>query len=246
MDKFSEEARLRNERIQIQNRRLIELNDKKNDLIAAIAHDLKNPISSIYSVVQLMKKNSLSLELSEHLSFIDRTILSVDDILNRALDFSAKDLFYENLSSEVIQLRDTLLQIVEAYQHLAKEKNLQIHVSSYPTLKLLSSRYHLNQIISNVLSNAIKFSPSGSIVRISCVKRGESVFISVEDEGPGIKVEEISLLFKKFSRTSNNPSGLEMSTGLGLYISKKYAEMIGGELTYEPIDKGSRFVLMLS
>ena len=100
--------------------------------------------------------------------------------------------------------------------------------------------------LENLVSNAIKFSPKGTLVKIRLQDDGESGVFRIEDQGPGVREEERELLFRRFTRLSARPTGGEISTGLGLHIVHELMEAMGGSVYYEPGPRGGAcFVLTL-
>lgn len=142
-------------------------------------------------------------------------------------------------------LRDLLVSIGEKNRVRANIKGIDI-MYSLREVMLTTDIELLKEIIENLLTNAIKFSESGSMVSLSLRETNSHVYISVQDKGPGIPEEEKSLLFQRFAKLSNKPTAGESSTGLGLSITKQLVEMIRGEITCEStLGQGSTFTVIL-
>ena len=147
---------------------------------------------------------------------------------------------------EVIDLAKRIKEDLALLKPMAEKKNiaLEVQLPKEPYWVKTDKRI-FSQIVDNLVSNAIKFSPADKKVRILVKTLENKHRLEVEDQGPGILPEEEVKLFKDFARLSAKPTGDESSTGLGLSTSKKFAEMLNAELFYErPLGTGARFVLM--
>ena len=131
------------------------------------------------------------------------------------------------------------------FEAAAKQKDIRMHFlieSDEPVIKV--DRNYLIQILENLISNALKFSPYKRNIFIRVHENGHFVRISVRDEGPGIPENEINNLFKKYSKLSPRPTAGEQSIGLGLSIAKKYVEVMEGNIWCESkVGRGSEFIV---
>jgi signal transduction histidine kinase len=134
-------------------------------------------------------------------------------------------------------------RVVEAYQAKAMEKKIELTLHNDQPLGTLSTDYsHLERILDNLVSNALKFSKSGTHVQVRTGRTQNSWWLSVSDKGPGIKPEERDRLFSKFKRLSARPTGGESSTGLGLAIVKLLVESLKGTISVETeVGQGTTF-----
>ena len=126
-------------------------------------------------------------------------------------------------------------------------KGVQLHVQpgeQLPAMQL--DRLKMHQVLNNLVSNAVKFSPRGSVVTVSVAREGAAVVVSVHDSGPGIPASEFEKLFKPFQQTTVRSAGGEASSGLGLSIVKPIVEKHGGRIWVESkVDVGSTFRVSL-
>jgi len=204
------------------------LNSERNELLSIAAHDLKNPIYSISMLAKVIKnENELSREEIEEFSGdIITTSQRMLDLISNLLDISKIEQGRMKLKYEDIDIVEIIRAVLEIYRERANAKGIALELDNeYSRLIIQFDRNALFQILDNLISNAIKFSPFNKKVTVALVGTDSIIKLLVKDEGPGISEEEMPNLFAKFSRLSAMPSGDEDSTGLGLSIVKKYADM---------------------
>jgi signal transduction histidine kinase len=220
----------------------------QNEIIHLAAHDLKNPLSGILGITDHIKKqvhDSGQLdEICDLIKDSSRRMLHIlDDIL--------KSGYLENgkiqLKVRPVRFEEIIRMVVKTNQPAAirKDQQFALEVSSEPVALLDPAR--MEELLDNLVSNAVKFAPRGSEIRIHCWESEQDVYFSIFNPGVGLSEEDKSKIFHKFSRLSAKPTGGESSTGLGLSIVKMLTEMHGGSIEAESdgIDKGVRFVLRL-
>jgi signal transduction histidine kinase len=251
---FDQISRLNNELVNLQrelaikNARLAELNEQKNQFLGIATHELRNPLAAIISGCRLIEhKEKTEKNIKDTIQEIHRKsyfmLHLVDNLLNVSRIESGK-LVLDKTSTGIAEM---LEQLVKRLQLDAKSKNIKLKLVQSSVLPCLDiDVYMIEQVLTNLISNAIKFSPKGSEARIvASIENGE-LLISVEDQGPGIPEEEMSQLFKPFTRTSIRPTNGEPSTGLGLSIAKKMIEAHQGRIWMENLPGiGSRCIIAL-
>lgn len=245
--KHNQILQVRRKQIENQNEKLATLNKEKDDFMSMAAHDLRNPLTTIKTAVELIKIDSqLSHdELSDYLEMIlassDRMIHLIGDLLKiQSIDDNESA-----TSSEEVNVNKALQQSINNYKQPARNKKITFHSNMCPSAVFIMGNFNsLIRIFDNLISNAIKYSSINSSVYLTIKRKGDSVLITVKDDGPGIKSEEKSQLFNKFARLSNQPTGSETSTGLGLYIVKRLAETMNGSVWCESEKgMGSKFIV---
>jgi signal transduction histidine kinase len=223
------------------------LNTERNELLSIAAHDLKNPIYSISMLAKVIKNESeLSREeIEEFSSDIITTSQRMLALISNLLDISKIEQGRLKLKFEDIDVIEIIRAILEIYRERANAKGITLELDNeYQRLIISFDRNALFQILDNLISNAIKFSPFNRKVTVALIKSKNTVKIMVKDQGPGISEEEMPFLFAKFSRLSAMPSGDEDSTGLGLSIVKKYADMTRSRVSCISIPgTGSTFIV---
>jgi signal transduction histidine kinase len=146
---------------------------------------------------------------------------------------------------EVYNLSEHMRQIAASFEGVAKRKHINMVFESNPdNVEWRLDHSLIEQIVENLVSNSVKFSPVKKDVTLSVVEKENRVQIRIADQGPGIHPDELHKLFQKYQRLSNKPTGGESSTGLGLSIVKKYVEGMGGKVWCESEwGKGATFVV---
>lgn len=230
------------------NARLVELNTEKNEIIGIVAHDLRNPISAMRMTGEFLLENLGNTEAVKELSTqIVRSGNHVLSMISNLLDMNRLE---ENAFRFIISDLDVfpiLSMVVEQYLHHASNKNITIrlHEEQEPCIALADEQA-LMQVVDNLVSNAVKYTPHGKNISVRLQKYTNAVRIEVQDEGQGIAADEMQQLFGKFVRLSSRPTGGEHSTGLGLSIVKKMVEAMNGRVWCESeAGKGATFIVEL-
>lgn len=218
------------------NDRLTKLNSEKNAVLSVVAHDLKSPLSGVKMVSSLLKTHYEQMpkeELYHQLDTIEQTserMLTIATSLLKAQTLEDGGL-YDTV--EPVEVTALVSSVVDRYRNAAVQKNIHLSIEQTGVAReVLCNREGLEQVVENLASNAVKFTPSGRkvFIRVKWLKQGVS--IEVEDEGPGINRRDKSRLFGKFARLSAQPTGGESTTGLGLWIAKQTMLAMGGDIRY--------------
>jgi signal transduction histidine kinase len=237
-----------NDTITIQSEELAHLVEEKDYIIRILAHDLRSPLKNISTLIKLMDIEPEEGRRQEVLDIINRTAGDAENLVNKVLQLDRSQHIDFQPQKDRINIFSFLQLMADKMQGLANKKiiNIDLTVSGDPSVVKADSTY-LNLIFENLISNAIKFSPIGSTILIKALTGNKHVKITILDEGPGIAMNEIPLLFKKFAKLSPRPTAGESSTGLGLALVKRYTELVNGEVYYEqvPDNQGARFVIVL-
>ncbi|RED99824.1 ATP-binding sensor histidine kinase [Marinoscillum furvescens] len=233
------------EKLHRQNRQLTELNDEKDFLISVVSHDLRNPLHLIKGYINLMQKEQDKAQVKEYMDHVVESSNRMDDFIKRILNVSAINTGDLEVNYIEVQMDKLLQKEFEAFEQQAKEKNITYKIQLNLThLTTAIDTGYFNQIISNLISNAIKYTqPGGEVeVKLEMLEGGDYYRISVIDNGQGISSRDQKLLFSKFQKLSAIPTGGEDSTGLGLAIVKKYVEAMEGHIWCESeYEEGSNF-----
>jgi signal transduction histidine kinase len=229
-----------------QNQKLVELDHLKDEFVSSISHELRTPLTSISGYVELLLEQEENEEKRGHLAIVernaDRLLALVSDLL-----FAAR-LQYGRLELErrPVDLRELVSQSVESARPRAAAAGveLRVDVSAVPPIQGEPDR--LAQLLDNLVSNAIKFTPGGGHVSVSLDAQAGTVCIQVSDTGIGISDAERERLFERFYRSQSALEAQIQGTGLGLYISKAIVEAHGGRIGVESEHgEGTTFVVEL-
>ena len=224
---------LKNE-LEEKNLTLHELIKVKNELLGMASHDLRNPLTSIkgYSEFLLKKGTTLKEETrTDFLKIIHSASGNILGLLNDLLNLSSIESGQLVLNLQPGNLRGLIEERVKLYTHLATEKNIHFNISFQQTTAISFDTPRIGQVLDNLLTNAIKFSPVGSTIGITMESGDGFVRVTVTDEGPSIKNEDLDDLFQPFNKIGSDST--EKGTGLGLAIAKKMVALHGGTLTFK-------------
>ncbi|MEE8479772.1 MAG: HAMP domain-containing sensor histidine kinase, partial [Desulfobacterales bacterium] len=194
---------------------LFELNQLKNKFLGIAAHDLRNPLASIQGFSELLLGDDMGPLTEDQHEFI-KTIHSLSqdmlNLVNDLLDVSVIESGKLELKRQPGSLKVLIKERIRINSILAEKKQIKLH-ESLTTVPEVSFDYsRITQVVDNLISNAIKYSPLGSNIFVSLSQQGMKAQISVRDEGPGIEPEEQKRLFGEFQRLSTKPTGDEKST----------------------------------
>ncbi len=240
-ERLGAEILLVNQSLNEINERLQRSNRQKNEILGIAAHDLKNPLGGVVGFAGAMR---LSLEDdSEEVSKADLVDMSVSieqsarhmlNIINGLLAAAALEDGTVALDIATCDVTTVVRSVVSLNEASAKHKGITVLVDSEQGCTIEADVQRMQELIDNLVSNAIKYSSPGSRAWVSVVRSSpESIRISVRDEGPGLTPEDMQKLFGKFQKLSARPTGGESSTGLGLAIAKTIVELHGGRIWAE-------------
>lgn len=186
--------------------------------------------------------------LYQSISLIHTTANSMLELILELLESAAVESLKLELHKSDIDLLELTHSIIEEYNQSAKKKNQLIKFSfdENKSYKYFGDKIKLKESFSNLISNAIKYSPLEKNIFISLIKTDGHIFFSVKDEGIGLSNEDLKKIFGKFQRLTPEPTAGETSTGLGLYIVKQLVELHNGEIIVNSeLGKGSEFIIKL-
>jgi signal transduction histidine kinase len=216
------------------------------DFVSMVSHELRSPMASLIGSAQTLQARWRQLEPAQRDSFLalighetSRLSALVDDVL----DTSRIEAGTFSYSFDDVDLGGLVLDSVAAAEHSADDVQINAHVrGTLPTIR--GDRARLRQVLSNVLDNAVKYSPAGSEVAVDAYTLDGRVVVDVSDRGPGIRPEDQALIFEKFGRVNRGEG--KPGTGLGLFIARSIAEAHGATLEVAAgAHQGAKFRLSL-
>lgn len=218
----------------------------REQFFAIAAHDLQHPISNIYAAQRLLRDTAGGdPAAAELLDEIEQSLDIMQEIIHDYLNTAALQSGALELRLAAVDAGDALWEALTRHAISAQKKAIIVRIAGAEGAALADSR-RLAQAVSNLLSNALKYSPPGSQITLKAATRGSRVRLSVHDQGPGVPPAERCRLFHPFGRTSVRPTAGESSTGLGLWVVRQLVALQGGRVGADfPPEGGSVFWLEL-
>ncbi len=238
--------------LEISEKKAIDADKFKSAFLANMSHEIRTPMTALIGFAELLRNMLVNNNLGkEYVEIIIRNGNHLIDLVSEILDLSKVEAGQLNMEMSSISLSQILTDVLKLLEPIAKKNNIKIKLDYSAEIPsgLQSDSARLKQILTNVIGNAIKFSPNGAIeVKATLANKSSHkpvVKISVKDTGMGIDPERSHLLFQPFSQLAPNPTGLIAGTGLGLCLSKKMSNLLGGDLYLEQstLNQGSTFVI---
>lgn len=233
-----------NTQLQEKNLAFMQADKEKNEMLGIVAHDLRNPLASIMLASSIIERSiertgeCPPAELQRYMGRIGETAERMNSIITELLDLNAIETGNMRIAHNDIDLVALASVVHDDFAKRAEDKNITF-LTTLPEkrVRTLTDGRLLRQVLDNIVSNAIKYSPLDKKVTLLLeeIEQGGEVFarFTVSDEGPGINTADRVHLFKKFTRLSAKPTAGEHSTGLGLSIVKRFAEALGGRVRCE-------------
>lgn len=230
------------------NRALQEANALKTDLLHIAAHDMKNPLGAIRAMAEIIQSYPKNEETVGEMSALiysssNQMLTLIEELLKTAaLDSGKLQLYLEQ-----VDMNHLLQVVLERNIPLAHKKQQTLTVHTAADCLVEADFARLREVLDNLVSNAIKYSPVGKNIVIRLSRTNHTVRLEIRDDGPGLSADDMSKLFGKFQRLNAQPTGGESSTGLGLAIVKQLVELHKGKVWAESEgrDKGSTFIVEL-
>ncbi|MHA1256151.1 MAG: sensor histidine kinase, partial [Promethearchaeota archaeon] len=236
-----------------ENKKLLELDEIRKEMITRISHELKTPLTSIYGAIQILSE-SLRDQMNDNvLKFVDvihRGSIRFKKLIENLLDISRMDSRKLELKAQQEDLSEIVNECVNEMIYLANNRGLKINLNFPHELLFELDKLRMEQAITNLISNAIKNTPMDGIISISLLDYKEYIDIRIEDTGVGLTPEEKLKLFKKFGKIERYGMDLDVDIegiGLGLFISKEIVELHGGKILVESEGRnmGTTFTIRL-
>jgi len=231
------------------NAKLKQRDKVKNEYVMRITHDIKGHITAIQSCISVLNEKltgPLNPQQEDFVSRAHKRIQILNKFISDLLSLTNKRLVLQS-EKKYFSLNNSLEEIIKMAENSAQEKNISIIKNIDPSIdNIYGEPSSIEEVLSNLIQNAIKYSPAGKLVLINVKDKQENVLIEVIDNGVGIPEYEIPYIFNEFYRASNVKTNIKDGTGLGLAISKHIVEDHGGKIWVESIENfGTTFYLLL-
>ena len=228
--------------------KLQEIGRQKDEFLSSVSHEFRTPLSSIrsFSEILLNYENEDPDTVKEFISIIHEESERLSRLVDDLLDLTKIESGRAEWRMTELALTDVIENALRNASSLARESNvaLRLEAGDVPTVE--GDRDRLVQVVTNLVSNALKFAPEGSRIDVKVLMDGERVRVDVDDEGPGVPEADREKIFEKFHQVHQPDGDGPRGTGLGLPISREIVSHLGGDLWVEPRrPTGSRFSFTL-
>ncbi len=234
--------------IREQSEQLRQNDRRKDEFLAMLAHELRNPLSAVGNAVTVMKMSDDADNIGFARDVIERQVRQLTRLIDDLLDVSRITSGKIRLRRDFIDAGSVLKQAVESVRPLIQEREHDLVLDFREgEMPIRADATRVEQIVVNLLANAAKYTPSRGLIRLSAALEGDRVFIRVQDNGMGIPPEKLPEMFKLFAQGERSIARSEGGLGIGLTIVQKLAEMHGGGVTAssEGTGRGSTFTVHL-
>jgi PAS domain S-box-containing protein len=246
---FTAELEAKNQQLEARNREVESANRLKSEFLASMSHELRTPLHTIIGFADLLGeelKGALNSDQKRFVKHIQQDFRHLLELINDILDLSKIESGRLELNPELFRAVDAIAEAMAGLRPLAEKKQIRIIEALEPDLKVSADRLRFKEILYNLVSNAIKFTPEKGQITIECSEKPESLFFAVTDSGIGIDPAAHQAIFDKFYQLGSTTRGVREGTGLGLTITKNLVEMHGGRIWVESTPgQGSRFQFVL-
>lgn len=229
-----------------------EIEKLKSDFVANVTHELRTPLIAIEKSISLLVSKTagpISQDQEQFLSIAERNLKRLTLLINDLLDLSKIEAGKMELKREPISIEKIINESIESFAAWAKTKSIKIEkIIQDGTLEVNVDRDRINQVLVNLIGNAIKFTPPNGKITVEAIlrKENEEIEVSVQDTGIGISKEELPKIFDKFYQSARGASHEISGTGIGLSIAKEIIELHGGKIWAESDEgQGAKFIFTL-
>lgn len=248
---LTRKVNLRTQQLQKAKERAEESNRLKSSFLANMSHEIRTPLNAIQGFAELLNQNELNSEKKDkYTNIIVTNCKSLIHLINEILDLSKIEAEQITIRKNDIDIHTMMNEIIQLHSGTLKQKpdvSLKLNIDLPPSINIINTdEQRLKQILNNLISNATKFTHSGEIVvEINQFNEKELLFF-VKDTGIGIDSESQKIIFDRFTKIEKDTTKLYRGSGLGLHISKKLLELLGGKIWVESDPaKGSIFYFTL-
>ncbi len=224
-----------------------EAEQRKNDLIVYLAHDLKTPLTSVIGYLTLLHdEKEISPELrAKYIGISLDKALRLEDLINEFFDITRFSLTHLVLEPERINLTRLLEQTTFEFNPVLADKGLSWDLQLEPDVEIVCDPDKMARVFDNLIRNAVSYSYSQSTIRVSLTRIGAQVTVMVQNHGKTIPPEKLSKIFEQFFRLDSSRSSTTGGAGLGLAIAKEIVELHGGTITADSSDESNLFTVHL-
>jgi PAS domain S-box-containing protein len=228
---------------------LREADRRKDEFLATLAHELRNPLAPICAAAELLKQaKSLAPELRAATAILERQARQMTHLVDDLLDVSRITSGRIRLHPEPVELKELLKTVMETYRHSAETARHRVALAaSAESVYVSGDRIRLTQVISNIFHNAVKFTPPGGKIEIALRTEDQQAVVSVRDNGMGVPPEMLEHIFEPFAQLDRSYERPDAGLGIGLTLAKRLVDLHGGRVEARSAgrSKGTEFVIRL-
>ncbi|MFH0966783.1 MAG: PAS domain-containing sensor histidine kinase [Methanobacteriota archaeon] len=234
------------QRVRLRTKQIEELLHQKDEFIMQIGHDLKTPLTPLVAILPYIRSKETNPELCELLDVSIDDVSTIRKMITTVLELAQMNALYTISDLKMVNLRTSIDQIISGNAYLIHQKSLNVINEIPDFLTLMISPMHLETLVGNIISNAVKYSYINGEVRLSAYEHKDSVIIVIKDQGIGMEPDVIPRIFDAFYRVDSSRHDSK-SHGLGLAIAQRVAEIYKGVIKVESqgIGKGTTFSIQL-
>lgn len=224
-----------------------EAEQRKNDLVVYLAHDLKTPLTSVMGYLELLQDEpDLQEETKRHyIQVVSRKIERLEDLINEFFEITRYNLTHITLEKSEINLTRMLEQVIFEFQPMLRERDLCCEASLPKDFMFVCDSDRMQRVFDNLLRNALNYSFPSTTIRISLTDREREIELSFENEGNTIPPEKLQRIFEQFFRLDSSRGTKTGGSGIGLAIAREIIELHGGQITAFSEDDWIRFQIIL-
>lgn len=230
------------------NRLLTQVEELKSNFLRMMSHDLKTPLARIQGMthVVMADEHPLSNNQKQALETIHRSSEELEDFIGSILNLGRIESQEIKLQLRSKDINTLMTEVIDKCEFLAKKKNIQILSEFEPMFSIKIDEDLVRQVFTNLVENAIKYSPENSRILVTTEEHNGKIIVQVADQGIGIPSEDVPHIFTKFYRSQSVKNSSIGGSGLGLYLSKYFVELHQGDIKVESLQqKGSTFTVEL-
>lgn len=249
IEKQKNEIASKNEELAFSNDSLEEMNIEKNNVLSVVAHDLKTPLGNIQGLIELMnlQKENLNKEQKEYLVLISKVVMDGIGMVNNMLDVHKIEAELKEMLLVNTNVHDIIDKVIKLHEPSTISKKVKLNVElSNKELEINTDAQYLRQILSNLVSNAIKYTEDESVVDIKVLEKENSIEISVSDNGKGISNDRMKRLFAGY-KVAGKSDDEKAAPGFGLLITRRLVDKLKGKISVEnkASGDGAKFIVEL-
>ena len=222
--------------LQIQNKELVRANQAISDFLNTLSHELRTPLTSLIAFTDILRRDkfhNLMPRQKQQLDLMKKGGVQLNQLISQLLDAAKIEAGTMELKLTLFDIAEVVHEAVDCYEPILSDKDqtLQVLGAAQP-LCISGDKARLVQILTNLISNASKYSPESSRIEVSVERDGDEAIIRTRDNGPGISDMDCQKIFDAFYRVNNQSTRSESGTGLGLGIVKSLVELHGGKIWF--------------